>query len=68
MQVDDGHDRLGAAREADADAGGEDLGEAVEADDAPDLGQLELEREVRRRARRVAEVQVVVRVVCVVCA
>ena len=46
MQVDDGHDRLGAAREADADAGGEDLGEAVEANYSSDFWHLLLELEV----------------------
>ena len=67
------HDRCGAGGEAETDAGGEDLGQRVEAEDAPDLGQhARLEREVRRRARRGPEVEVVVRVVLedeeVVCA
>ena len=64
MHVDDVHDRRGPAREADADARGEDLGERVEAEHAPDLREhARLERKVRRRARGGAEVEVVVGVV-----
>ena len=64
VHVDDVHDRRGPAREADADARGEDLGERVEAEHAADRGErLALERKVRRRARRGAEVEEVVRVV-----
>lgn len=64
MHVDGGHQRLGPAEEADADAGGEDLREAVEAQDSADGGLLELEREVRGHAGGVAVVEIVVGVVC----
>ena len=50
VHVDDGHDGLGPTREADPDAGGEDLGEAVEADDAPYFRLVALELEVGGRA------------------
>ena len=64
VHVHDIHDRCGAGGEAETDAGGEDLGQRVEAENAPDLGQhARLERKVRRRARRGPEVEVVVRVV-----
>lgn len=46
VHVDDGHEGVWTTHEADADARGEDLGQAVEADHPPDLGLLELEGEV----------------------
>jgi hypothetical protein len=65
VEVEHVEERRGARREADADAGGEDLREAVEAEHAPGRGEERaLEREVGRRARGGAVVEVVVRVVC----
>ena len=57
--------RRGPRHEADADASGDDLAEAVEAQHAPDAAVpgLGLEREVRRDARPRAEVHEVVRIV-----
>ena len=54
--------RRGPRHEADADAGGDDLAEAVEAQNAPDAAvpSLGLERKVRRDARPRAEVHKVV--------
>ena len=64
VHVDRSHERLGPAQKADADASGKDLRQAVKAQDATDLWLLKLECEVRLRARGIAEVEVVVRVVC----
>ena len=57
--------RRGPRHEANPDAGGDDLAEAVETQNAPDavVPSLGLERKVRRDARSRAEVQKVVRVV-----
>jgi hypothetical protein len=56
--------RLGPGRKADAHARGQDLTEAVEAQDTAGLARLRFEREVGRDARLVSEVEVIVRVVC----
>lgn len=58
-------ERRGPRHEADADAGGDDLAEAVETQYAPNavVPSLGLERKVRRDARSRAEVQKVIRVV-----
>lgn len=46
VHVDDCHEGIWATHEANADARGEDLGEAVEADYPPNVGLLELKGEV----------------------
>ena len=62
---DDGVDEgLWGRDEADAHARGENLGEAVEADDTADFRLVTLKLEVGGRAGCAPEVQVVVRVVC----
>ena len=56
-------DGLRGGEEADAHSGRQHLREAVESDHPANLGLIEFEREVRRGAGGVPEVQVVVGVV-----
>ena len=64
VHVDDCHDRFRTAGKAYSDSCGENLGEAVEADDTADFRLVTLKLEVGGRAGCAPEVQVVVRVVC----
>ena len=51
---------LGATDEPDPDPGGEDLGQAVEADHSSDFGELTLERETRPRTSGLSKIEVAV--------
>ena len=60
MHVDLVQNGLGATDESYPDASGENLGQAVEADDPSDFRELALEREIRPRTSGLSEVEVVV--------
>ena len=63
VDVDGVHEWRGAGHDPEADARGQDLGEAVEAEHAADVRLLEFQGKVRCGARRRAIVEIVVRVI-----
>jgi len=63
MQIHSVNDGLRARRKTYTHACGEDLGEAVEADNSANLGLIKFQPEVRRRSSAFSKVQIVVGIV-----